>query len=133
MSAAVDADLARHYRELDDAERFDRAVEARAEDAYSDPKAMLEAASWFAECPRTAADKATSRLFGEVLVYATQWARAFHEAPEAGMLEGIAAKLVIAARNLDMSDALQDVMTRNAHEWVLAKERTARDDDQRID
>ena len=120
MSAAVDADLARYERQLDADERFDRAVESRAEDAYSDPVAVMQTVAWFADSQETKAEKATAKLIGEVLAHAMTWARAIHEAPFAGILDGAAAKLVAAARALDLDQAFADRMHANAAEWVAA-------------
>ena len=135
MSDAVAADLWRQERKLDADERFDRAVESRAEDAYSDPMAVMQTVAWFADSVTLPADKHTNKLIGEVLVYAMTWARAIHEAPAAGILDGAAAKLVAAARALDMDGAFCDRMHLNAAEWVEAdaQDRAEYDADCRAD
>lgn len=100
-------------------ERRERAAELRAEDAYSDPLAMLDAASMFSGV-NTPTGKHVELLAGTVLVQAMTWARAVN-APEAlktTILNGAAARLLAAATALDASPTFRAVVEQQAAAWV---------------
>lgn len=121
MSDAIIDALRHHDTRMDEAEAFERAIELRAEDAYSDPAAVLQAAAWFTDSQDSPAEKATAAIIGRVLVAAMNWGRAFHENPDARILGDLAAAVVKAGRDLDMDPAFSDRMHANAEEWVTAQ------------